>query len=243
MATDPVCGMNVTPGREKAIRDYDGQRYYFCSTGCAEKFSRDPARYAAKGAGAAAAKEVHKDTSADNRTYTCPMHPEVRQIGPGNCPKCGMALEPIEVEQPKDKVEYVCPMHPQIVRDKPGNCPICGMALEPRTVSAGEEVNPELIDMTRRFWISVVLTAPLIVLAMARHLPGNPIAHLLRPGLFNWVELVLATPVVLWGGWPFFVRGWLSIVNRHLNMFTLIALGVGVSFVFSIVATRGGSLL
>src|SRR6266446_3110948 len=127
---DPVCGMKVTADPAKSV-SHEGTTYYFCSTRCMEKFSADPLRYAEKnkrpGAGA-----------APGAIYTCPMHPEVRQVGPGNCPKCGMALEPVEVEQPKEKVKYVCPMHPQIVRDKPGNCPICGMALEPRTVSAGE---------------------------------------------------------------------------------------------------------
>jgi Cu+-exporting ATPase len=173
----------------------------------------------------------------DTRTYTCPMHPEVRQIGPGNCPKCGMALEPVEQEQPKEKVEYVCPMHPQIVRDRPGNCPICGMALEPRTITAEEEANPELIDMNRRFWISTALSVPLVLLSMLEYLPGRPLDHLLSRQFLMWAQLILATPVILWGGWPFFVRAWVSITTRHLNMFTLIALGVGVSFIFSLFAT------
>jgi len=176
-------------------------------------------------------------TPTDTRIYTCPMHPEVRQIGPGNCPKCGMALEPIQQEQPKEKVEYVCPMHPQIVRDEPGNCPICGMALEPRTVTAEQEANPELIDMTRRFWISTALTVPLVALSMAEYLPGRPLDRLLSRQFLMWAQLMLSTPVILWGGWPFFTRAWVSVVARRLNMFTLIALGVGVSYLFSLFAT------
>jgi Cu+-exporting ATPase len=176
-------------------------------------------------------------TPTDTRTYTCPMHPEVRQIGPGNCPKCGMTLAPVEAEQAKEKVEYVCPMHPQIVRDKPGNCPICGMALEPRTVTGEEEANPELIDMTRRFWISTALTVPLVALSMSEYLPGRPVERLLSRQFLMWAQLILSTPVILWGGWPFFTRAWVSVVTRQLNMFTLIALGVGVSYVFSLFAT------
>ncbi len=147
-----------------------------------------------------------------------------------------MALEP-ETPVVLSKVEYTCPMHPQIVRPGPGNCPICGMALEPRTVTATEEDNPELRDMSRRFWISVILTVPLLAVAMADMLPGMPAQHVLPAGSLPWLELLLATPVVLWGGWPFFQRGWTSVVNRSLNMFTLIAMGTGVAYVYSVVAT------
>ena len=135
------------------------------------------------------------------------------------------------------RVEYTCPMHPEIVRPGPGQCPICGMALEPRTVTAQEEDNPELRDMTRRFWISVALTAPLLVVAMGDMLPGMPMQRLLPAGWRSWIELILATPVVLWGGAPFFQRGWTSLVNRSTNMFTLIALGTGVAYFYSLVAT------
>jgi P-type Cu+ transporter len=173
--------------------------------------------------------------SADERIYTCPMHPEVRQRGPGNCPKCGMALEP--VLEPGSRTEWTCPMHPQIVRDAPGSCPICGMALEPRTVSAVEGPDPELVDMTRRFWIGLVLTLPLLAFVMGDMLPGQPLRHLIPPRLSAWLQFVLATPVVLWAGWPFFERGWASIVNRSLNMFTLIALGTGMAYAFSVVGT------
>src|SRR5438876_2650883 len=132
---------------------------------------------------------------------------------------------------------YTCPMHPQIVRVEPGSCPICGMALEPRTVTGEEETNPELVDMTRRFWISLTLTAPVLLLAMAEMLPGQPLQQALSARLLTWLQLVLATPVVLWGGWPFFQRGWASLVNRSLNMFTLIAIGTGTAYCYSVVAT------
>jgi Cu+-exporting ATPase len=168
--------------------------------------------------------------------HTCPMHPEVRQEGPGHCPKCGMALEPEGIPAPATKMEYTCPMHPEIVQDAPGNCPICGMTLEPRTATLEEEDNRELKDMTRRFWIGVLLTVPLIVVAMGRHVPGMPFDELASSRDLNWLELLLSTPVVLWGGWPFFARGWQSLVNRSLNMFTLIALGVGVAYGYSTVA-------
>src|SRR6266849_2929880 len=128
-------------------------------------------------------------------------------------------------------------MHPRIVRSEPGACPICGMALEPRTISAVEEENPELRNMTRRFWVSTVLTLPLLASVMGDMLPGQPLRHLVSPRVAAWAQLVLATPVVLWGGWPFFVRGWQSLVNRSLNMFTLIALGTGLAYAYSVAAT------
>ena len=180
------------------------------------------------------AKEDPGDTGAGG--FICPMHPEIRQPGPGNCPKCGMALEPVNPVAAATRKEWVCPMHPEIVRDAPGNCPKCGMALEPRTATAGEEENPELVDMGRRFWISVALTIPLVAVAMGEHLPGHPLARIATMSTLGWLQLVLATPVVLWGGWPFFVRGWQSVVHRSLNMFTLIGLGVGVSYLYSLVA-------
>jgi Cu+-exporting ATPase len=167
--------------------------------------------------------------------YTCPMHPEVRQDHPGNCPKCGMALEPVEAPSPVTRVEYACPMHPQIVRDAPGNCPICGMALEPRAVT-GEGPSPELVDMTRRFMIAAVLAVPVFLLAMSDLLPGKPL-HFLDMRLLNWVQLGLATPVVLWCGWPFFERAWASVIHRSPNMFTLIALGTGAAHLYSLAAT------
>jgi Cu+-exporting ATPase len=147
-----------------------------------------------------------------------------------------MALEPETVAAPATRTEYTCPMHPEIVRDEPGNCPICGMALEPRTVTVEEEQNPELVDMTRRFWVSLIFTVPLVVLAMARMFPGVPLLHAISPRVLGWAELALATPVVLWGGWPFLVRGWQSAVNRRLNMFTLIAIGTGTAYLYSTAA-------
>ena len=179
---------------------------------------------------------VETPTPSSGTIHTCPMHPEVRQEGPGRCPKCGMALEPEGIPAPATKTEYTCPMHPEIVRDEPGNCPICGMALEPRTVILDAEENRELQDMTRRFWIGALLTVPLIIIAMGRHFPGMPFDGLASSRDLNWLELLLATPVVLWGGWPFFERGWQSLINRSLNMFTLIALGVGVAYGYSTVA-------
>src|SRR5437867_3669419 len=178
--------------------------------------------------------------TADDRMYTCPMHPEVRQRGPGNCPKCGMALEPVVASGPQ--TEWTCPMHPQIVRERPGSCPICGMALEPRTVGPVDGPDPELVDMTRRFWIGLVLTLPLLAFVMGDMLPGQPLPHLIPGRLSAWLQLVLATPVVLWAGWPLFERGWASIVNRSLNMFTLIALGTGMAYVYSVVGTLAPEL-
>jgi Cu+-exporting ATPase len=163
------------------------------------------------------------------------MDPEVRQRGPGACPKCGMALEPV-VATPATRTEWTCPMHPEIVQDGPGACPICGMALEPRVVTV-EHRNPELDDMTRRFRISLLFTAPILLVMVLEFVPGLSLHHRVAGGLLNWIELALATPVVLWAGWPFFQRGWTSIVNRHLNMFTLIALGVGAAYGFSVLAT------
>ena len=149
------------------------------------------------------------------------MHPEVRQDHPGTCPKCGMSLELVGDAPAATKVEYSCPMHPQIVRDRPGSCPICGMALEPRTVTLEEGPNPELVDMSRRFWVGLALSLPVFLLAMGDMLPGKPLHHLLSMTAMNWVQLALATPVVFWCGWPFFERAWSSVIHRSPNMFTL----------------------
>jgi Cu+-exporting ATPase len=233
--TDPVCGMSVQPDHAAGMLAYNGQTYYFCSNACMEKFRAEPERYVAT----AGIDAPHSSTASsdDVVVYTCPMHPEVRQHGPGACPRCGMALEPVTTPAPVVRTTYTCPMHPEIVRDQPGTCPICGMALEPRTVSLEEEENPELADMTRRFWLSLGLTAPLLLLAMSEMLPGRPVQHALSARLLTWVQLVFATPVVLWGGWPFFTRGWASLVHRSLNMFTLIAIGTGTAYVYSVIAT------
>ena len=169
--------------------------------------------------------------------YFCPMHPEVIADKPGSCPKCGMALERNPVRKANEKVIYTCPMHPQIEQDHPGNCPICGMALEPKTISAETvEDDSELRDMTRRFWIGVLLTLPVFIVAMAHLIPALSHAEWLGGEVSRWGQFILTTPVVSWAGWLFFARGWRSLVNRSLNMFTLIALGVGAAYAFSAVA-------
>jgi len=229
-----VCGMRVDPATSKRFLEYKGTTYYFCGPRCLERFSNDPESFLAKKkVEVAPAKPGASAPAADAAAYTCPMHPEVRQDHPGSCPKCGMALEPVAPIQPVSKTEYVCPMHPQIVRSEPGNCPICGMTLEPRVVSAGDEPSPELKDMTRRFWISVTLTVPLMLIEMSGMMAGRGV---IPAAARTWIELALATPVVLWAGRPLLVRGWESIVNRSLNMFTLIGMGVGVAFSYSLFA-------
>jgi len=213
---------------------HGGTTYYFCNVHCLDRFKEDPAKYLA---GDSHRHDEPVRESPPGAVYTCPMDPEVRQSKPGACPKCGMALEPLTVAPAATRTEYVCPMHPEIVRPAPGACPICGMALEPRTVTLEEEANPELVEMTRRFWVSAAVTAPIFFFAMSDLIPGQPLQRLLSFGFLNWLQLALATPVVLWGGWPFFARGWASIVNRSLNMFTLVALGVGTAYAYSVVAT------
>jgi Cu+-exporting ATPase len=178
------------------------------------------------------------DPQEHNRTmavFTCPMHPEVHEVEAGSCPKCGMALEPETVSAPITQSQYTCPMHPQIVRDQPGNCPICGMTLEPMTVTV-VEADPELDRMTRRLWVGTGFTLPLLAVMISDLLPSHPIQHLLAGRSLGWVEFAFATPVVLWGGWPFFERGWTSIVSRHLNMFTLISIGSGSAYLYSVIA-------
>ncbi len=213
-----------------------GKTYAFCSPGCLAKFRQDPLKFTAGSPPPESGDSRSQSAVPGTGRYTCPMHPEVRADAPGNCPKCGMALEAAGVPPVPTRAEWVCPMHPEVVQDAPGTCPKCGMALEPRGVSSGEEENPELVDMTRRFRVSLVLAVPVLVLGMGHYLPGNPLGRILPPRASGWLELLLATPVVLWGGWPFFVRGWQSILNRSLNMFTLIGLGVGVAYIYSLVA-------
>jgi P-type Cu+ transporter len=227
---DPVCGMSILPSDAVGHLEHEGRTYYFCAESCLERFRQSPDAFLAAPKTTRAAP-----AASDAREYTCPMDPEVRQAGPGACPKCGMALEPVSLA-PSTTTEWTCPMHPEIVRGGPGSCPICGMALEPRVVTLKEE-NPELDDMSRRFRWSLVLTVPILAFMASDLLPEQPLQHVLPPPWITWTQFLLATPVVLWGGWPFFVRGWASVVNRHLNMFTLIALGVGAAYVFSVVAT------
>jgi Cu+-exporting ATPase len=231
---DPVCGMTISPDVAVGHIDHDGRTYYFCSHSCLDQFRANPDAFLHERSAAAT-------TPTDmEREYTCPMDPDVRQKGPGACPKCGMALEPVDVA-PLTRTEWTCPMHPEIVRDAPGSCPICGMALEPRVVTL-EDRNPELDDMSRRFWWSAGMTAPVLAFMVSEFLPNQPLQRALPHGWLNWILLALATPVVVWGGWPFFSRGWASVVNRHLNMFTLIALGVGAAYAYSVVATLAPGL-
>jgi Cu+-exporting ATPase len=193
VVTDPVCGMDVTPGAAAGgSAEHAGTTYWFCNPSCRERFLADPARFLHPPAPGV------RGTGQDTRVYTCPMHPEIRRVGPGSCPKCGMALEPLEV-------------------------------------TADEGPNPELVDMTRRFWVSLALTVPVLALAMGEMLAPRLVTAV-GPTTWLWIQLVLSTPVVLWGGWPFFVRGWQSVVTRNLNMFTLIALGTGAAFAYSVFA-------
>ena len=198
---DPVCGMTISPADSVGEVEHGGQTYYFCNDSCLERFRANPQHFV----GPAAARNAAEVPANAEAEYTCPMHPEVRQKGPGSCPICGMALEPVHV-------------------------------------SLEEQPNEELTDMTRRFRWSLVLTVPILLVMVDEFLPGHPIHSRIDASLLNWIELALATPVVLWGGWPFFVRGWASVVNRHLNMFTLIALGVGAAYGFSVVATLAPDL-
>ena len=191
---DPVCGMSILPSDAVGHVDHRGHTYYFCNESCLERFSADPEAFLSPTPATSA------PAGADTREYTCPMHPEVRQIGPGACPKCGMALEPV-------------------------------------TVSLDDEGNPELDDMMRRFRVSLALTLPILAFMISDVLPGHVLQHVMSAAAMTWTQFALASPIVLWGGWPFFVRGWASLVNRHLNMFTLIALGVGAAFGFSVIAT------
>ncbi len=232
---DPVCGMTVDPADAAGSHEYRGRTYYFCSPSCLERFAAAPAEFVTD-SGEARTPESQRVAGA--QSYVCPMDPEVRQPEPGACPKCGMALEP-DLSDPAalTKVEYTCPMHPEIVRDEPGACPICGMALEPRVVGIEEKPNPELIDMTRRFWIAVVLGAPVFLVTMADMMLAGGLMRYLDMRAVNWIGLGFAMPVVFWAGWPFFVRGWASIVNRSPNMFTLIATGVGSAFLYSALGT------
>jgi Cu+-exporting ATPase len=228
---DPVCGMNVNSATAKHVHEQSGKNYYFCCAGCADKFKADPAKYLEP--------QPAPPTPTAGAAYVCPMCPEVRENKPGACPSCGMALEP-DVPVASARTEYTCPMHPEIVRPAPGACPICGMTLEPRTVTASAEENPELADMTRRFWISLALTAPLMAIAMVPMLGDKLTVDFDIDGvLINLprVDFALATPVVLWGGWPFFQRFWRSLLNRSPNMFTLIGMGTGVAYGYSVVAT------
>jgi Cu+-exporting ATPase len=233
MERDVICGMQVDPARAAATSEYEGRTYHFCSKGCLQKFQSDPKKYldpayrpgmhSMHAAPAPLTLVKHRPASG-----TIPLTPAVADT------RRGGSLDP---PVPSDEREYTCPMHPEVRQRGPGSCPICGMALEPVEASLDEEPNHELIDMTRRFWWSLVLTAPILAFMASELLPGQPLHRAFPAGAMKWVEFALASPVVLWGGWPFFVRGWASVVNRSPNMFTLIALGVAAAFLYSVVAT------
>jgi P-type Cu+ transporter len=247
--------MSVDPANAAATVEHADKTYYFCCKGCAEKFRAAPEKYLDPDRTAESHPQAHAapapliqlggihpsptaaaaPQSKSSAAYVCPMDPEVRADKPGPCPKCGMALEP-ETPVATTRMQYTCAMHPEIIRDAPGSCPICGMGLEPRTVSADAE-NPELRDMQRRFWMSLALTAPVFAIAMSDLIPGRLLENLASMRALAWIEMILATPVVLWGALPFFERAWQSLVNRSPNMFTLIGLGTGVAYLYSVVAT------
>ena len=237
--TDPVCGMSVKPDAAKGPVSHDGQEYYFCSDGCKEKFATDPDKYLKQmdpvcGMTVSPTKAKGELTHKGTKYYFCSegcksrfeQDPE-KYLGD---------KEDAAPAGPADAV-YTCPMHPEIEQVGPGACPKCGMALEPKSPTLTEGEDPELKDMSRRFWVSLVFTVPLFLYAMSDMVPGVNVAAIIPPAYASWIQAVLATPVVLWGGWIFFKRGWLSVVTWNLNMFTLIALGAGVAYVYSIVAT------
>ncbi|CAN5152624.1 hypothetical protein BH11PLA2_BH11PLA2_47000 [soil metagenome] len=241
MAIDPICGMTVDESTARNA-ERDGKTVYFCSEHCRQKFLT-----IGKAPGPVQPDLPHHKrspaTQQGSSKYTCPMHPEVQSDKTGSCPKCGMALELARPSAQKQKVVYTCPMHPEIERDGPGTCPKCGMDLEPQTAQpVSEEDDSELRRMTRRFWVALVLTVPVLLLAMLPML-GVPVHHWLGTTAHSWIQLLLSTPVVIWGGWPFFVRGWRSIVTWNLNMFTLIAIGTGAAYLYSLVAVLFPSLI
>lgn len=231
-AVDPVCGMTVDPLSAAGSFDHAGTTYYFCNPRCEERFRRDPDGYLS----GKYQQSMEAVSEKPGTKYICPMCPDVESDVPAACPSCGMALEPGSVTMTPTKTAYVCPMHSEVFQDQPGDCPKCGMALEPRTVTL-EEANPELEDMRRRFLLGFALALPVFVLAMSEMIPGQPFKEFLSARVSNWLQFLLATPVVVWVGLPFFQRGWASVVNRSLNMFTLIAMGTGTAYAYSVVAT------
>jgi Cu+-exporting ATPase len=247
MAKDPICGMKVDEATALHA-ERDGETFYFCGEHCREKFLSSSASAKTGDAAHDHAQHEHSHHGHEHAAvtppaaakYFCPMCPGVHSDRPGDCPKCGMALErnPAWVAPKAGKTIFTCPMHPEVHQDHPGDCPKCGMALEPMTAATGtdDEDNSELHDMTRRFWIGAALTVPVSLLAMAHLIPAIGPDSWAMSGASRWTQFALSTPVVLWAGWPFFKRGWRSIVTLHLNMFTLITIGVGAAFVFSAVA-------
>jgi len=233
--TDPVCGMNTDSPESYIPYEYDGTTFYFCSDGCLEKFKESPDRFTSDETDGTNGGHSEADTGKHG-VYTCPMHPEIRQKGPGDCPKCGMALEPDTPDIGKTRTEYTCPMHPEVVQDGPGECPKCGMALEPKTAADENEENQEYLFMRKRFWISVALSLPVMIIAMRDLFGLGMLEQTFGSAALHWTEFALATPVVLWGGWIFYVRAWKSVVSWNLNMFTLIGLGTAVAYLYSLVA-------
>ncbi len=231
MERDVVCGMQVDPARAAGSTEHQGKTYYFCSKGCLQRFQTDPAKYLDP----AYRPGLHAMHAAPAPLTLVKNRTDLRRGASLDAP--AQRHEPPTSPSPSDSREYTCPMHPEVRQIGPGSCPICGMALEPVEASLEEEPNHELIDMSRRFWWSLALTAPILAFMVSELLPGQPLQHAVSPRVATWIQFVLATPVVLWGGWPFFVRGWASLVSRHLNMFTLIGLGVGAAYLFSVVAT------
>ncbi len=243
--TDPICGMKVDPENAAAVVEREGEKFYFCSEHCRDAFiahgksTDEPTReHSCCDDGDHSPNETAKVATARKPAskYFCPMCDGVESDKPGSCPKCGMALERNPTFRDSAKTIYTCPMHPQIEQDHPGKCPICGMTLEPKGVVAGdEEDDTELRDMTRRFWIGGALALPVFLLAMAHLVPALAHGSWVTSDSSRWIQFVFSTPVVLWAGWPFFQRGWQSIVHRSLNMFTLIAIGVGAAYFYSAV--------
>ena len=262
---DPVCGMTVAPAKAAGSFEHEGQTYYFCSKGCLEKFRakvlandemKSVESVAAEQVDPVCGMKVKPETAAANFNYndetyyfcskSCLAKFEANPTAflepkqPAKLHQIGISAPAIKTKagsQEAKNIEYTCPMHPKIVQIGSGSCPICGMALEPKVFSLeATEDNTELREMTRRFWISLLLALPVFVLSMAEMIGFNPLANLFSPGNTGWIQFALATPVVLWGGWPFFERGWASVVNRSPNMFTLIAIGTGAAWLDSIVA-------
>jgi Cu+-exporting ATPase len=234
MARDPVCGMEVHPERAAAVAERDGEKFYFCSEHCRQEFVRTEANSDTADCCGHHEHAPSAAAAARRTKYFCPMCDGVERDTPGTCPKCGMNLERNPAFRETARTNYTCPMHPEIEQNRPGNCPKCGMVLEPKNVVAeAKDENAELRDMTRRFWFAAALSAPVFVLAMSHLFPSAP--TWMQGDLSRWTQFVLSTPVVLWAGWPFFQRGWQSLVHRSLNMFTLIAIGVGAAYLYSAV--------
>ena len=232
-AVDPICGMQVDPDTALSSSK-DSETFYFCSRHCQEKFESMDAPVSGCCQQESSGEKV-KPTSSAN--YYCPMCEGIESDQPGDCPKCGMALEPTHFVQPAQKTIYTCPMHPEVEQDQPGACPICGMDLEPKYVTAETaDGDSELASMTNRFWISVALAVPVFLLAMLP-MVGIPIDQWIGgPTVSRWLQFALTTPIVFWCGWPFFVRGYRSVLSWNLNMFTLISLGVGAAYAYSTIA-------